>query len=58
MPEPRRIHASALDARDHGVFGQSLVLFNNGFEIWVLASEDVGEVPAVYCFHRWKYGNL
>ena len=46
------------DARDHGVLGQSPVLFNNGFEVQVLASEDVGEVLAVYCFHRWKYGNF
>ena len=27
-----------LDARDDGIHGQSLVLLNNGFEVWVLAS--------------------
>ena len=27
-------------------------------KIWVLASQNVAEVLAVYCFHIWKYGDL
>ena len=41
-------------AGDHGVHGRSPILFQYGSEIWVLASTNVGKVPAVYCLHRGK----
>ena len=58
MPERKRTRILCPDARDYGVYGQSPILFHDGFEVRVLASQDVREVPAVYCLHGWKYGNF
>ena len=41
-------------AGDHGVHGRSPILFQYGSEIWVLASTNVGKVPAVYRLHCGK----
>ena len=45
---------STLHAGDHGVHGRSPILFQYGSEIWVLASMNVGKVPAVYRLHCGK----
>ena len=45
-------------AENNGIDGRSPVLFDYGFEIQVLASEDGREVQTVYCLHCWKHGNL
>ena len=45
-------------AGDHGIHGRSPILFQYGFEIWVLASTNVRKVLAVYRLHHGKPGHV